>query len=106
MDFLLILRKLFPQCLCCACSPNNLISLSTWHENLAKLGLRKKLKASDWLAIAAHLTGRENLVNQVYFNEVLIPEAKVKKEIKRNLNKRKPPRFDTGSMFTTPYTQT
>ncbi|KAH8899037.1 hypothetical protein GQ53DRAFT_759240 [Thozetella sp. PMI_491] len=49
-----------------------------------ELSLRKKLKAKDWIAIRQHLLVEGNSKAEVYFQGVLIPRKKVKREISRN----------------------
>lgn len=61
---------------------------STYETKLRdELGLRKKLKARDWIAVQQHITARGNRPSKVYFRGVAIPDIKVKKEVARNLRK-------------------
>ncbi|KAK6069531.1 ankyrin unc44 [Seiridium cupressi] len=62
--------------------------LSTYETKLRdELGLKKKLKAKDWIAIHHKLVATGDRKCEVHLNGVPIPQWKVKKEIKRNLQK-------------------
>ncbi|KAM0814014.1 hypothetical protein AB5N19_14016 [Seiridium cardinale] len=62
--------------------------LSTYETKLRdELGLKKKLKAKDWIAIHHELVKKGDRKCEVHLNGVAIPQWKVKKEIKRNLQK-------------------
>ncbi|KAK9413671.1 hypothetical protein SUNI508_11752 [Seiridium unicorne] len=62
--------------------------MSTYETKLRdELGLKKKLKATDWIAIHQRLVAEGDRKCEVHLNGVPIPQWKVKKEIKRNLRK-------------------
>ncbi|KAI1486688.1 hypothetical protein F5X96DRAFT_653932 [Biscogniauxia mediterranea] len=62
--------------------------LSTYESKLrVELGLRKKLKAADWVAIKNYIESMGNTPCDVYFHGHLVPRAKAKKEIARNKTK-------------------
>jgi hypothetical protein len=53
------------------------------------LGLKKKAKASDWVAISYHKAKRKRIEDKdtdVYLHGILQPPKKVRKEINRNHN--------------------
>lgn len=61
---------------------------STYETKLRdELGLRKKMKARDWIAVHQQIIARGNRRSEVYFQGAAIPRMKVKKEIARNLMK-------------------
>jgi hypothetical protein len=63
--------------------------LNTYETKLRdELGLKKKLKWFDWIAIDDHISHLGNSKFDVFLNGSLIPPSKVKKEINRNLKRR------------------
>ncbi|KAI9655134.1 MAG: hypothetical protein M1821_005617 [Bathelium mastoideum] len=61
--------------------------LSTYETKMRELGLKKKLKAQDWVAIHRHLVNRVGRNSEVLLNGFSIPPRRLKKEIARNLKK-------------------
>ena len=67
------------------CSALNFSRLSTYEVKLRKdLGLRKKLKKSDWPVIYQQWLRREGRPTAVYLNSTMIPWKRVWKEIRRS----------------------
>lgn len=73
------------------------LRLSTYESKFRnELGLKKKLKWFDWIAIHNHISHLGNPKVEVLLDGNLIPPKKVKKEINRNLKKREGRRTITG----------
>ncbi|KAI0805089.1 hypothetical protein GGR55DRAFT_656989 [Xylaria sp. FL0064] len=59
--------------------------LSTYETKLRdKLGLRKKLKKSDWPTVYQHVRGRGSKETGIYVNGIRVPWKKAWKEIRRS----------------------
>lgn len=70
--------------------------LSTYETKIRdKLGLRKKLKKSDWPAVYQHVRNRGDKPTGIYVNGTRIPWKKAWKEIRRSGY-----RSASGSMWT------
>jgi hypothetical protein len=67
----------------------DIFRLSTYESKFRnELGLKKKLKWFDWIAIHDHISHLGYPKVEVLLDGNLIPPKKVKKEINRNLKKR------------------
>ena len=63
----------------------NLHSLWKYETKIRdELGLKVKLKSADWPSIGQRLSARRGRRSEIRFNGVVVPMAKVRKEIARN----------------------
>ncbi|KAI0889164.1 uncharacterized protein GGS22DRAFT_153316 [Annulohypoxylon maeteangense] len=81
--------------------------LSTYETKLRdRLGLRKKLKKADWVAVHHHYLSRDGKDTGIYLNGTRIPWKKAWKEIRRSgarsANKCQHARLPTGIVVRTP----